>query len=758
MAGDTGRGFGGRDLLLLAGLLATAFVLRASLIAEETARFAPQDLRGFLADLIVSLFLLALLVLLARVSRILASLLVAAWVLLHFANYETIRALGAPASLLDIGFLGDRTFLLGSATAVSRPALLLVLLGGSVALVWVFLRGAAAKTAWVCALAAVALLGGHWLWPASEGFATWRQTNFVQQNLRLLARAGLRGDGARRDFPDPTAAMLDLDPELAADASGVPILPAAGRARNVLLLLLESVSGAHVDGFAAAHGRAAVAEMPRLDALARDNLSYTHFFSLQRKTNRGVYAVLCGDLPNLSAGLPKMSAYPAIGGRPCLPGILRDAGYQTAFVQAAPLGFMLKGQFMPRAGFERVRGREWFEESYARNVWGVDDRAFFERSIEMVEALAAGDEPWFLGLLNVGTHHPYVFPDGFQPDTPSRFLRALAYLDRALGEFIDRLGAMGVLDDTLVVITSDESMGIRDFSVDRWTKAISQNWGFMVVMLPEPRAERIDEPFSQMDVAVSILDYLDLAERAGGLFGRSAFRRHHAPRKLYFANSNLLAAGALDREGRLLICVDDFGSCRKLAPSDGRIFGADASELEWDPETDAFVAEMARRSVQTIEADAARRDFDLVGAQRIRLDRVGAGEVIHGGQYVDLRAGDWLEVELEVEALGAGEGARGQLTHILKRREPPAPYVVKIPLTAGQTLRLRYSFAPEEPVEDIQCQSLGELVAGEGLEFHFRTARMRVHRSGERPGSGLRVESLEITPERESARPRSETR
>jgi hypothetical protein len=267
----------------------------------------------------------------------------------------------------------------------------------------------------------------------------------------------------------------------------------------------------------------------------------------------------------------------------------------------------------------------------------------------------------------------------------------------------------------------------------------------MVVLLPEPRAERIDEPFSQMDVAISILDYLGLGERSGDLFGRSAFRRHEAPRSLYFANSNLFSAGALDREGRLLICLDDFRSCRKLAPRDGRIFGPEAEELDWDPETDAFVSEMVRRSVQTIEGDVSHREFQLVGEPGVRLDRIGEGEVIHGGQFVDLRRGDWLEVELEVEV--SGEGARGQLTHILKQRAPPAPYVAKIPLEAGETLRLRYTFAPEERVEDVQCHSMGELFAGEGLEFYFRKARMSVHRSGDRPASGVQVEFLEIEPD-----------
>ena len=155
---------------------------------------------------------------------------------------------------------------------------------------------------------------------------------------------------------------------------------------------------------------------------------------------------------------------------------------------------------------------------------------------------------------------------------------------------------------------------------------------------------------------------------------------------------------------------------------------------------------MVRRSVRSIAGDVSQREFQLVGEPDVRLDRIGEGEVIHGGQFVDLREGDWLEVELEVAVSGRGEGARGLLTHVLKQRDPPAPYVAKIPLAAGETLRLRYTFAPEGRAEEVQCHSMGELLAGESLEFHFRKARMTLHRSGDRPAAGVQVELLEVEP------------
>jgi hypothetical protein len=738
MARDLGRAQRGAAALLLVVLLATPFVLRALWLAEAGGSFAFSDLRGFASDAAVALVCFAGVVFAARASRWLAVALAGVWVGLHFANHEWLRVMGSPGSLLDLDYLGDATFVGGSALALSRPWLLALAALASCAAAWRCARGASAAGAALALVLAAALFGLHRATPEDPGAAGWRQRNFVQWNVEgLLARARAADAG---DVADPHVAMLALDPQLAADLEGSERLPATGRARNVLLLVLESLSGAHVERFAAAHGRAPIAAMPQLDAFSAAGIAYDRFFSLQRKTNRGLYALLCGELPNLAGGLPKMSAYPETGGRDCLPRILREAGFRTAFVQAAPLGFMLKGQFMPRAGFEEVRGREWFERAYARSVWGVDDRAFFERSVTMIDRLEQGDAPWFLTLLNVGTHHPYVLPDDFLPDEPSRFVRALAYLDLALGEFFEALAERGVLDDTLVVLVSDESMGIPGLFVDPWEKAVSQNWGFLAVRAPGAAAERVDAAFSQIDVPLSILDYLGLGERGRALQGRSVFRRYEGPRRIYFGNSNLHAAGALDRDGALLMCLDDFERCRQWAPDGARSFAADAALRPGSDAAYAFVRAMVRASVRTIDSDAAPQVFDLVGEPRIGLDRPGQGEVVHGGQYVDLRAGDWLEVELEVAAEGPSPDARGQLTHVLKQRDPPAPYVTRVPLAAGRTLRLHYSFAPgREAVADLQCHSMAELVTGASLDFDFRRARMTVHRSGEPPGPGVQV-------------------
>jgi hypothetical protein len=727
-----------RYVAALAAVLVSPVAFRLLLVWERTGGFELQDLRGLVSDAAVSLVALALLVALGRRLRVLAALALAVWCIAQYANYEIVSALGSLASFSDAGYLLDPTFVVGSALVVSRPVTLTVLLVVSLALGHIGILSLRPRAA-VGSLAAAALLVGLYsAWPWSHEFAIWRQTHFLQYDARRVALDVLEPESSRLRFRDAPAAMLDLLPELAADLSGAPRLPLEGRKRNVLLVILESVSGLHLESLAADHDLGFTSLMPQLDAIARDNLSYSTFFVHQRRTNKGLYALLCGELPNLVAALPKMSAY-VEGGRVCLPEALRREGYHTVYLQAAPLAFMLKDQFMPRAGFEQVHGYDWFTGGYARSTWGVDDRAFLEQSLEMIRSLNRDGRPWFLTLLTVGTHHPYVVPEEYQPQVVSRVGRALRYADEAVGEFDRRLDELGISEDTLVLYTSDESLGF-DGTIKKLDQLILKSWGLLIARPPEGTRARVREPFAQMDLAISVLDYLGLAHRGGHFFGRSVFRSYEQRRHVFFANSNSDFNGALHPHGRLALCMLDFESCRAYAVPEGRVFGRQRRPLTWDPELDGIVQEMALRSVNPIHVESDLREFQLLEDPVFVVNQTGL-TIVHGGQYVTLDEGDWIEVEFEVEARG-GEGR----VRLLHRLQYPRyrPYEDSAELRAGEVLHWRYSFAPEEPLQDVTCRSRVRLLEGPGLELHFKTARMTLHRSGEPSGSGVQVERLEV--------------
>jgi len=749
----------GRWLLAFLAVFSPLAVFRTLLIFERLDAAGLVDLRGFASDAAVSVAVVGVCIFAARASVVLAALLGVLWVLMQGANYETISALGTPASLADAHFLLSPTFLAGSATTVTHPAVALLLLVATPLLLVRALR-AAPRLAWRAGLGSLVASGLAFgllsFAPLPFDAAGWRLAHALELDARLSWRHRADAEAERQArgpmFRDAATAMLDLVPEMAADFSGEPRVPFDGSSRhppNVLLVVLESVSGSHIDRLAAAQERPRLGLMPKLDAIAGEGLAYASFFAHQRKTNRGLYALLCGELPNLRTGLPKMSSYHE-GGRQCLPEILARAGYRTRYLQAAPLAFMLKDRFMPRAGFARVDGGDFFREAYARSAWGVDDRAFFEGAARVVEQLEANEEkPWFLTLLTVGTHHPFVVPHGFEPKgVQTEVERTLRYADLAVGAFDRRLRELGVFDDTLVLYTSDESLGPTR-TATRIDRLLGQNWGYLVARVPGAAPELVGESFAQIDVAASILDYVGLSARAGHLFGRSVFRRYSVGRYVFFANANAYFNGVYDPYGRLALCMLDFESCRVFRPTPGRPFSPHRREVEWDETRDGVLREMTRRSLNPDESLPGVREYALLGENVFLADR-RVFEVVHGGQYLALEPGDWVETELVVRAEGA-PGGGAEIRHRVETREQGVLYEEVLSCAVGETLRIRHRFGAAEAVNGFGVRSYARTVDGRPIRLVFEAARVTLHRGQGSIEPGFHLEPPERTRQKPAA-------
>ena len=268
--------------------------------------------------------------------------------------------------------------------------------------------------------------------------------------------------------------------------------------------------------------------------------------------------------------------------------------------------------------------------------------------------------------------------------------------------------------------------------------------------LPVPN---LPEPFAQADLALSILDYLDLGELGSHFFGRSTFRDYSEGRFLYFANTNHFMVGTLDPFRRLILCRPEEAACRRYRADRGRIFGARREALPTGGTLDAVVREMARRSVRPRSSDPRRRDFQLVAEREITIEPA-THKVLHGGQYLDLEPGEWLEIELELEA--RGEAGFVKIDHFTtqtntwaaKRSPGGMPALVRrsVDLRDGQTLHWKYTIAPGEAMKGLQSRSTVRSRSNAPFELIFKTARMSVRWAGDRPDEKIRTEIFEITP------------
>jgi hypothetical protein len=731
-----------RPSAALAAVVLAPWALRALALREEGVSLTAGDLRGFGGDLAIGLILLAVLWPLARGARWLAVAFVGALTIAYYANYETIGALGSVASPLDARFLTDPVFLGGSVLALARPWALVALLSVSMALAALGLRGGNWRRALGCGVAGLIGIGALTATSNDARIGVWRQVNALAHNVNwLTTRNGWSGNG---EFADPPTAMLDLAPELAADLDAPPRFPNGRRATNVLLVVLEGVSGNYLPSAAAVHRRRPVNAMPELDRVFTENVGFASFVNHQRRTNRGLYALLCGELPRLVAGTPKMTAATTRGWQQCLPQILADAGYSTVYLQAAPLAFMLKDRFMPEIGFEVVEGHDWFERYYLRTRWGIDDKAFLEGSLRMIDSLDAEDEPWFLTLLTVGTHHPYVIPES-QRRGKRPVLAAFDYLDTALGDFFRALESRGIRDDTLILITSDESAGDLGSAAEGLAGRLTGNWGFLVALMPDRERLRVRTPYAQSDVAISVLDHLGLAERGTHLFGRSLFRTDERPRPIYFGNINHHSIGALSEDGRVTYCSFEGHHCDSYAAHDGRLFAKGLSQLEPDPELFAEVRTMAARSRPV--AGGAPLALPLMDNPIFHVS-LPEWQIVQGIVDTSVEPHEWLEVEIQAEARGEG---RAELRHVIRLSTDLQPLVALTRIEGGQTLRLHYTFAPELRVPYVSVRTRARLLDGWGLDLVFKKRRFLVRRSGQRPPAGVRVETYALEPAADDA-------
>ncbi len=268
----------------------------------------------------------------------------------------------------------------------------------------------------------------------------------------FVAIFGVRSNSAAPDWlqthplvPINVASDLPLDFSKPDDAalswSNLPP-PLPGR-YNLMVVYLEGLSIASLTR----------GDMKTLKQLGEDGVRFENYISRQIITANGLYASLTSDTPSFLRKFPKWVELDESSTvlRQSLPSELSRSGYLTNYLQSAQLAYMNKDSRLPLLGFDIVKGDGDWQTAHGRNGWGVDDLTLVERTLEFVDTLPS-DKPWFVSMLTTGTHSPYNVPG---IENPSR-IDALQAADAAVATLISGLRGRGALENTVVIITSDE--------------------------------------------------------------------------------------------------------------------------------------------------------------------------------------------------------------------------------------------------------------------------------------------------------------
>ena len=225
---------------------------------------------------------------------------------------------------------------------------------------------------------------------------------------------------------------------------------------NVILFLTEGLSTEVLDVYNG-HGRNLT---PNLNALHSRSVVFDNYFNHTAATFRALRGQLYSGFQYLGGfrgdgrGLTEISTESlqekVSVSTVSLFDILNDCGYNTCYFNSEP-------------GVEQICA---YAASYGADTLvsgsypGVDrlsDRQTFETVSSTVLEYHRKNEPYFIMVYNLGTHHGYDSPDVKYEDGTNPDLNKFHNYDYWFGEFFEKMSEAGVWDNTLLVFSADHA-------------------------------------------------------------------------------------------------------------------------------------------------------------------------------------------------------------------------------------------------------------------------------------------------------------
>lgn len=566
-------------------LLLTCIAARllADLAVDQHYSYTGWDLRGILSDTVICMIISTLSGFIG--NRAFIQLLLILWASAHAGNIAHIEANYSNLDVANAGYLSESEFVneaILTWTFLKYWLYMVTVAELSHAMCRKFLssRHLSGVTSVILVLIGIIVLA---LLPVKGDY--WRQYHFLEESFDSIVSSA----EPQQPVSPKTRALYER--MTGQDISGELVINTPTHKKpNILIITIEGLSNTYIEQ----------GVMPHLEALAKKSLYYPNFINPHQYTYNGLFAILCGDYSSfegqLSAIHRKNKWYATLNNtplHPCLPVRLKNKGYYSEFYQGSSLSFTRKDRFMKRIGFNREFEAKNLLDLYDKDVelkrsfigWGVDDAHLFEMVTKRLIEINKEKSPWFATVMTTGTHWPYQVSDDYAAPFESKKQAAYHFTDTALNKMLAELEASGILDNTLLFISGDETHLPVSYSKPETMPA--GNWGLLVVRTPDHDTLSSTDYFIQPDILISILDYL--GDGVGKAQFRSVFRHYEQFRPVMFSGNLSGRWIAIPDPNHMILCRVNFFLCRTYGV-EGDIFHAKVSSQQTSDESKLYIA------------------------------------------------------------------------------------------------------------------------------------------------------------------------
>lgn len=308
---------------------------------------------------------------------------------------------------------------------------------------------------------------------------------------------------------------------------GVTYSGQSGNKPNIVLLVMESIRAEATSPY---NDAAPVRNLtPNITELSRSGLLFEHAYTTVPHTSKALVGILCGQFPNREMEI--IEAEPGGLAMPCIPELLENAGYKTAFFQSAIGKFENRHGLTQNMRFQEIYSMEQLPQKGFKRLSYVamDDYVMLEPTVNWMRQHKQQNQPFFVSLLTVVSHHPYTTPlaktGESEKESPyENYLAAVAYTDRFVGDLIHKMKEAGLMENTIVLITGDHGEAFGDHGPSFHNGTPHEDGMHVPLLIYSPNllksAKRINGLRSQLDILPTVLEFSGI-KFSGDLPGKS---------------------------------------------------------------------------------------------------------------------------------------------------------------------------------------------------------------------------------------------
>jgi phosphoglycerol transferase MdoB-like AlkP superfamily enzyme len=322
----------------------------------------------------------------------------------------------------------------------------------------------------------------------------------------------------------------------------------AEQQRNVVVIFLESTRAQSVTPY-----NEDLENTPFMNELAKNSLLAERAYVSVPYSSKANVATNCGIFPHpvqVSYGLAPEANPGGIPAR-CLPDLLKDQGYNTAYFYPGPKDFEDFGALVNNFGYDQLYSRESMDEEDFQRMYELglsgksEDEVVLEPSEEWLTQQKESGNPFLATYFTAATHYPYMLPDGYEEEKYvededlNRYLNAIRLQDTFLQDLFDQYEDLGLYDDTVFVILGDHGEAFGEHGLYTHGNTPHEEALKIPMLVHDPKrfqnGARVEEPVSQLDVLPTIVDLLGYEIDGGAYQGSSFLEPPPEDRPLYFS-------------------------------------------------------------------------------------------------------------------------------------------------------------------------------------------------------------------------------